>query len=79
MAIKRKCVDNLKNAVINSDIIIFPLPLTKDGKNLNAKVILKENIDDIRHNFPYGHDDEVKIDKLVDLFYEIRDRVKEDN
>lgn len=42
-------------------------------------MIIQENIDDIRHNFPCGHDDKVKIDKLVDLFYEIRDRVKDDN
>ena len=41
-------------------------------------MIIQENIDDIRHNFPYKHDDDVKIDKLVDLYYEIRDRVEEE-
>ena len=40
--------------------------------------IIQQNIDSIRHNFPYGHDDEVKIDKLVDLYYEIVREVKDE-
>ena len=44
---KRKCVENLKSAIADSDIIIFPLPVTKDGKTLNSNVKIKENIDEI--------------------------------
>ena len=38
--------------------------------------IIQDDIDSIRHNFPFTHDDEVKLDKLVDLFCEIDNLVK---
>lgn len=38
--------------------------------------IIQDNIDSIRHNFPFTHDDEVKLDKLVDLYCEIDNLVK---
>lgn len=44
---KRKCIENLKNEIQESDLIIFPLPMTKDGKNINALIPIKETIDDI--------------------------------
>ena len=44
----KKCnVDNLKNAITVSDVVIFPLPVSKDGKNINSSVKIKENIDEI--------------------------------
>lgn len=38
--------------------------------------IIQDDIDNIRHNFPFTHDDEVKLDKLVDLYCEIDNLVK---
>lgn len=38
--------------------------------------IIQDDIDSIRHNFPFTHDDEVKLDKLVDLYCEIDNFVK---
>jgi hypothetical protein len=38
--------------------------------------IIQDDIDSIRHNFPFTHDDEVKLDKLVDLYCEIDNLVK---
>ena len=33
--------------------------------------IIKDEIDCIKCNHPFTHDDEVKVDKLIDLYYEI--------
>lgn len=44
---KRKCPDNLKETIYKSEVIVFPLPLTKDGKNINSAIPIKESIDDI--------------------------------
>lgn len=38
--------------------------------------IIQDDIDSIRHNFPFTHDDGVKLDKLVDLYCEIDNLVK---
>ena len=38
--------------------------------------IIQEEIDSIRHNLPFTHDDEVKLDKLVDLYCEIDNLIK---
>lgn len=42
-----ECVKNLKEEILNTNIIILPLPLTKDGKHLFSIVPMKETIDDI--------------------------------
>lgn len=51
-----KCVDNLKKSIKNSDIIVFPLPVSKDGKNINSTLPIKENIDEI---LSYIDDDKI--------------------
>lgn len=38
--------------------------------------IIQDEIDDIQHNFPFTHDDEVKLDKLIDLYDLIDSQVK---
>ena len=38
--------------------------------------IIQDDIDSIRHNLPFTHDDEVKLDRLVDLYCEIDNFVK---
>lgn len=43
----RNCVKNLKDAIKNTDIIVLPLPISKDGKYLFSIVPMKESIDDI--------------------------------
>lgn len=43
----KECETNLKAAVKNSDGIIFPLPVTKDGKYLFSIVPMKETLDEI--------------------------------
>ena len=35
--------------------------------------IIQDDIDSIRHNLPFTHDDEVKLDILHDLYADIRD------
>lgn len=44
---KRKCVKDIKNAIQQNDIIILPLPATKDGKYISSQIPMKETIDDI--------------------------------
>lgn len=39
--------------------------------------IIQDEIDSIKHNFPFTHDDEVKLDKLVDVYDLIDSMVKE--
>ena len=39
--------------------------------------IIQDEIEGIKHNFPYTHDDEVKVDKLWDMYDLIDDMVKE--
>lgn len=46
----RKCVENIKSAIADADIIILPLPATKDGKYFTSTVPMKESIDDIISN-----------------------------
>lgn len=38
--------------------------------------IIQDEIDSIKHNFPFTHDDEVKLDKLVDVYDLINNMVK---
>ena len=38
--------------------------------------IIQDEIDGIKHNFPFTHDDEVKLDKLIDLYDLIDSTVK---
>ncbi len=45
--ITRKCVKDIKQAVAYCDSIIFPLPLTKDNKNIFSIVSMKETMDEI--------------------------------
>ena len=30
--------------------------------------VVQDEIESVRHNFPFTHDDEVKLDKLIDLY-----------
>lgn len=39
--------------------------------------IIQEEIDDVRHNFPRTHDDEVRLDELTDVYDLIDSMVKE--
>ena len=38
--------------------------------------IIQDEINSIQHNFPFTHDDEVKVDKLIDLYDLIETQVK---
>ena len=40
--------------------------------------IIQDEIDGIRSNHPFTHDDEVKVDKLTDVYSEIDNLIKED-
>ncbi len=44
---KRKCVKDVKISIPQNDIIILPLPLTKDGRYISSQIPMKETIDDI--------------------------------
>lgn len=39
--------------------------------------IIQDEIEGIKHNFPFTHDDEVKLDKLIDVYDLIDSTVKE--
>ena len=39
--------------------------------------LIKEEIESVKHNFPFTHDDEVKLDKLVDVYNLINSMIKE--
>ena len=39
--------------------------------------IIKDEIDSIEHNFPFTHDDEVKINILKELYNTINEVIKE--
>ena len=39
--------------------------------------IIQDEIEGIKHNFPFTHDDEVKIDKLLDIYDLISDIIEE--
>lgn len=43
----RKCIKDIKNGISQADIIILPLPATKDGKYLSSLIPMKETVDDI--------------------------------
>ncbi len=43
----RKCTNNIKSAVENADAIIFPLPISKDGKYITSTIPINETLDDI--------------------------------
>ncbi len=51
----RKCVDNIKKAIKHSEIVVLPLPLSKDGKYLFSSVGIKESIDEIISQFNDNH------------------------
>ena len=38
--------------------------------------IIQDEIESIKHNFPFTHDDEVKLDKLIDVYDLIESMVK---
>lgn len=42
-----KCAENIRNAIKESDCIIFPLPVTKDNKYIFSLVPIKETADEI--------------------------------
>ena len=39
--------------------------------------VIQDEIESIKHNFPFTHDDEVKLDKLIDVYDLIDSTVKE--
>lgn len=39
--------------------------------------IIQDEIESVKHNFPFTHDDEVKVDKLWDIYDLIGDMVEE--
>lgn len=39
--------------------------------------IIQEEIEGVKHNFPFTHDDEVKLDKLIDV-YDLIDSIIKD-
>ena len=39
--------------------------------------IIQDEIESVKHNFPFTHDDEVKLDKLVDVYALIDNMVKD--
>ena len=39
--------------------------------------IIQDEIEGIKHNFPFTHDDEVKLDKLIDVYDLINSMVEE--
>lgn len=43
----KKCIDNLKKAIGSNDVIIFPLPLTKDNRSVFSIIPIKESLEDI--------------------------------
>ncbi len=43
----RKCVEDVKSAIKSTDAIVFPLPVTKDNKNVFSVVPIKESLDEI--------------------------------
>lgn len=44
---KRKCVENLEKAAREAEYIVFPLPVTRDGKYVFSAVPPKESFDEI--------------------------------
>lgn len=59
---KRKNFDNLKTAVLNSDVIVLPLPVSKDGKTINAEAPIKENIDEL---LSYVNEDKIVFGGII--------------
>lgn len=47
----------------------------EDNKKQLLEIIQNE-IESVKHNFPFTHDDEVKLDKLIDLYDLIESMVK---
>lgn len=43
----KKCVDDLKKAIGSNEIIILPLPITKDNRNVFSIVPIKESLEEI--------------------------------
>ncbi len=43
----RKCVSDIKSAINQSEIIVLPLPATKDGKFITSQIPMRESIDEI--------------------------------
>lgn len=42
-----KCVNNLKKSIDSNDIIVFPLPVTKDNRNVFSLIPIKETLEEI--------------------------------
>lgn len=51
----RKCVKNIKKEMDEANIIIFPLPMTKDNKYIFTVVPIKETMDEIISNIDSEH------------------------
>lgn len=51
---QRKCVADIKTEIAESDAVILPLPVSKDGRKLFSVVPIKETIDDIISNLKDG-------------------------
>lgn len=45
--IKRTCIKDLKQGIKNCDIIVLPLPISKDNKKIYSTVSVKETLDEI--------------------------------
>lgn len=43
----RKSIKNIKSAAQNADAVIFPLPVSKDGKYITSTIPINETLDDI--------------------------------
>lgn len=39
--------------------------------------IIQDEMESVKHNFPFTHDDEVKLDKLIDVYDLIESMIKE--
>lgn len=42
-----KCVNDLKAAIVGCDVVVFPLPVTKDNKSVFSVVPMKESLEEI--------------------------------
>lgn len=77
--IKRKCVKDIKTEIGHSDIIILPLPVTKDNKFINSQIPIRETMDDIfsclnKNHYVFagmiGKGTEAKMLKKTDKIYD---------
>lgn len=60
-----------------SELSKAPAPEPRKSVKQQVLDIIQDEIDSVRHAFPFTHDDEVKNDKLVDLYCLIDNMIKE--